>query len=222
MPVDLTTTGLHFSSQADLKSFIQSIRKLYGFHTFNKDGDDGVEHEGKQYRVYDILFDMFSRHPDHSGLVPGGFRFEQGKLFPSEIACCFLATDGTWTCFSLMSKCVTGLATTLKQMRSKAFRRAVGDQIAAFKREQCVRCGSTKRLEVDHVKDFSLLVAEFMIGRGDPMICKEEGLCCFLSPSFTREWKAFHQANATLQVLCKSCHDEKSYGSDQNSPSSPK
>ena len=87
-----------------------------------------------------------------------------------------------------------------------AARTTIRAQIEAARTRTPCPCGSTLKLEVDHVRHFDDLLTTFLNGRV-PLEFEYTAGCeaMFLEP-LASEWREFHQTHAELRMLCKQCN----------------
>ena len=101
-------------------------------------------------------------------------------------------------------------------------RTAIAEQVLSYKKghNKCIKCGSTKLLEVDHCgdKEFKQLADEFLADKTiDNIVTRERNFLTTFDitnetiKDFVIEWQKYHKDQATLQTLCKSCHRQKTY-----------
>jgi len=116
-----------------------------------------------------------------------------------------LNTEGHWYTFSI-SRCIVGFSNSDKSKVYKLLRDSIYDQIANFRStnpvQKCLICGSTDKIEVDHIKptfktiveDFNKLAYEAHIWYGLDEHPTDEVIALF---------KDYHQENATYRYLCQ-------------------
>lgn len=118
--------------------------------------------------------------------------------------------------------CVRGLGKSAKARkdinlnakRAAAYRVAVGPQIDLFRRSAipvCEQCYSTRGLQVDHEAPlFKDLIAGFEKTRDVPTqfagVKSKYGNYRFRCKAYAADWAAYHQAHATLRMLCAKCN----------------
>lgn len=98
-----------------------------------------------------------------------------------------------------------------------AMRLAVRKQTASFLDKAiragaiCTLCGSAKNLNADHDKmPFRDLKASFIAIYGEPrLIDGAHQVGAVIAQPHRNLWREYHQHNATLQVLCRSCNARK-------------
>jgi hypothetical protein len=98
-----------------------------------------------------------------------------------------------------------------------AMRLAVRKQTASFLDKAiregavCVFCGSAENLNADHDKvPFRDLKASFIAIYGEPsLIDGAHQVGAVIAQPHRNLWREYHQHNATLQVLCRSCNARK-------------
>lgn len=149
-----------------------------------------------------------------------GWNFLQYKrihnpAWPNDPRCLAHSDDGDqWEVWS-WNRAITGIA--LQQYVVEAFRAEVANQLREYGRiapNTCAECGSTEHLSVDH-KDtpFSKILEAFTKycpnlskalnnkADGSGWFIEDEELAC--------SWLDFHKAQATYQILCRSCNSKK-------------
>jgi beta-galactosidase beta subunit len=164
--------------------------------------------------------DLFKRHPTKSHFIPTSFTFEK----PYHM---YFNVDNYRDSFSY-NDCITGKSKNKTYDFLACLRSSIEPQIKNFRKNQssykCVSCNTNDdniKYEVDHVKPFKQIYNEFMktIEEIDPndfkMIydSKKHRLMFDLSDDYTKSlhdlWIDFHNENADLQILCISCHINK-------------
>lgn len=207
--IELKRSELTFRNQTELKEFCRDIQHY-------KDQEIDSDHV-----LYPFLMDMFERHPclrDQSKSV-NGFQLMsksnpalEDPLFPKEQfrPCYRYRGSEKWYTFALI-KCVTSRDTSSGVQHSKAYRGLIRNQIERFRKRQvhaCSNCSNTQgRMEVDHILPLKELIAQFesIHGRYDTVV-RDGFHYQFLSKEVNKTWKRWHKKNATLRLLCQSCH----------------
>lgn len=103
-----------------------------------------------------------------------------------------------------------------------AFRVAIKDQIKQFRKDKKNQCESSDHeennaandieYEVDHILPFNELMKAFQDEHEGPIEIIYNTLTRtydFADKKIKEKWVNFHQINATLQLLCKTCHRKK-------------
>lgn len=167
-----------------------------------------------------FLFELIKRHPDADLKPIRSISFF--KAYPNPITgdissphVVFVNQDGSEEAFSWNS-CVTGKDHGGSKILA-AMRSSIASQVLEFKfseKKVCNICGSTGKLEVDHLDSFSHLAEYFLYSRKDiptEFIKGEDSRLWFKDSdsAFEKDWVEFHIKNATLQLLCKTCHKRK-------------
>lgn len=114
--------------------------------------------------------------------------------------------------------CFTGKAKSYKSLLQSAMREAISPQILEFLKlnRVCNKCGARSHLEVDHLEPsfkklssiFEFPPQVFLDGKHNGPVLQES--------DEKIKWIKFHSENARLQVLCKSCHKDKTFNRDRN------
>lgn len=212
----LPRTELVFSSQKKLKDYVKEQCLKYLDETIDID-----------HPLYNLLLDMWERHPNKSIESPlfknishknrsPTFR-SRSPLTKHEKFRSYYYDDGRWKSFSLLNKCVSGNKTTTTQQLNKTLRYAIIEQINDFKRQNdcsvCNICNCVKDdIEIDHIIEFQKIVKDFINDIGSEIeIIKGEGSgeWLFKDNDIKQKWLSFHLEKATLQALCVECHKGK-------------
>jgi hypothetical protein len=172
--------------------------------------------------------DFFRRHPEFDKKQGVGIKSVQVRInqvfFHPEFWIC--RTDGTRTDISYRS-CLSGKKRSRKEDFFSACRRAVADQVIAFKKNafaksDVVRCALSGKMvttadsEVDHKYPFVLLVADFIEKNTidiEQIAIADKGdgdvLTTFECDAFSQRWQDYHANNAELQIVCKQKNRDK-------------
>ncbi len=182
-----------------------------------------------------ILFKLIKRHPNYhtwKKKKPNAFHITRGKgnkalqlmvRFPplSRNA----KTNGKYRIVSWVACAKGKLAkrqkeTSVDNQLTSAMRYAIRRQISIFRNrfgiKKCVLCGSTERIEVDHIRKFHVLRDEFkesQMLKGNPAPTKfkfhpKRGVSMFLNvdEKWKQAWQRYHNKNATYRFLCSDCN----------------
>ena len=128
-------------------------------------------------------------------------------------------TDGQWHSFSYLT-CIKSESEEKyhKSNCISAFRDAIRPQIVKFREENnvCCNCGVFENLEVDHKYDempFKTLIQNYLddtkTDYKDYELTSHYASGDTLSNKDDIAWKSYHQENAILRSLCRSCHQNK-------------
>jgi len=96
-------------------------------------------------------------------------------------------------------------AHALRKMK-RAARTTIRDQIEAYRTTTPCECGSSVKLQVDHVRHFDDLITTFLHGRLPLDFDYTEGREPVFQEPLATEWNDFHHSNATLRMMCASCN----------------
>ena len=131
----------------------------------------------------------------------------------------FISAKWVFTCFG------SGVLMNENPMHrvKQAARLAIKLQIKSFRdsvRDQCQKCGVEEYglgLEVDHIIDFMDIFNNFIKNYEEEILIKSVykdhtgDLWYFTDEKIKQEWCKYHKENAKLQLLCKTCHKDKTY-----------
>lgn len=203
MPFSLESTNLYFSSQVACSDFAKSLWSIRGPRIISPKSE---AFEGND--TYDILVDLFKRHPTWDGIIPIKFKTALGDW--REQAWYYQTQGLSWVNFS-MKKCVTGLDTTEHAKRMVILRELIAPQVMKIPKKCFYGCQDFY-VEIDHVWPFADMVIEFMKGKTYPEIESIGSRNIFKDRGFCDSWIEYHEDNAWLMPLCKTHHDEKTHG----------
>ena len=88
----------------------------------------------------------------------------------------------------------------------RAARTTIRHQVDAFRNQTPCACGSSSKLQVDHVRHFDDLITTFLNGRIPTEFEYTDGREPVFQEPLATEWNDFHRKNATLRMLCASCN----------------
>jgi hypothetical protein len=194
----LPLSGKEFLLKADLKKYVNIVIRRYKDIIIDKNHPE-----------YKFFVDLWNRHPDKSthNVIPDFFqsmseekrrKTRKSRQYRGEDIRTYYKgfEEDDWEKFSL-NQCISGRAKTANSKSSAALRLEIEPQIIEFRKNnlcKCMCCGEySKFLDVDHVFPFKNLVEHWKPVKD------------------TISWKEFHLINAELQLLCKPCHDKKTY-----------
>lgn len=209
MSRELISVGQYvFNTKKELRFFTkQMVQKL-----FNKELPSN----------HNFFFALIKRHPEYEtkfDFPVTHFIAESNPMTgdtssPHLLAC----NDRNEKVALSWNSCVTGKPFGGDKMLM-AMRSAISDSIIKFYRNskhECILCKSTSELEVDHVIEFSIIAEQFK-ERYNPLFvpskfCKDAYSRDSFLPSdeeYKTNWINYHNKNCELQLLCKTCHKEK-------------
>jgi 5-methylcytosine-specific restriction endonuclease McrA len=105
----------------------------------------------------------------------------------------------------------------------QALRKAIKYQTKEFRdsvKDECQECGEEGYgldLEVHHIPDFIEIANIFIKKYGEEYLIKNvlkaptEDIWYFINEKLENEWCEYHLKEATLRLLCTSCHDKNTY-----------
>ncbi|MBE9013331.1 DUF3223 domain-containing protein [Pseudanabaenaceae cyanobacterium LEGE 13415] len=209
-----------FPTWVDVQNAIREI--LYS-------GDRQIEGE-----EFEFVNEFLKRHPKYDrktvDMVAIEIRTHRSKpQFPAFPSFFIVQSDGTREDISY-KKCVSGKRGGYNHVKDHliAYRCEIQYQIDKQKdrgRDVCACCGSTEKIQIDHVKDFIVLVNDFELFFGlnaqvldmvdHPSIAGEKN---FRDRALAEQWQEFHQYNATYQKLCGHCNRKKKKGGRYRQP----
>jgi hypothetical protein len=88
----------------------------------------------------------------------------------------------------------------------EACRSTIQYQVDQFRNTTPCTCGSIEKLEVDHIIHFETLIAGHFLERPAPNAYAKDGVKNIFVGEVAETWRNYHQANATLRMLCKTCN----------------
>ena len=129
-----------------------------------------------------------------------------------------VAAPWIFTCFG------TGVHNNNPLHRVKdAMRKAIKYQTKEFRasvKDECQGCGEEGYgldLEVHHIPDFMKIAKVFIEKYGEKYLIENvskaptEDIWYFINDKLENEWCEYHLKEATLKLLCISCHDKETY-----------
>lgn len=201
-----------YKTKKEFKSYIQNLIK----------NEIGLCDSLKSTKYWDEILELMKRHPDYNEKIKDMEDVIIRKSFYGNTELCIINNDNTETSFSYITA-IDGKGNSSKHELTMAMREAILYQIINYRNNnylECVNCGHTDYdIEIDHITEFSKLRDDFITiwkNQGNKIpesfdrdLCirrkfKEE------DKQFYRDWIYYHQVNAELQCLCKSCHRVKS------------
>lgn len=190
-----TLAGRTFQNQKLCKEWIKSelVRIAFVGHITKEDKD--------------LLLSIIKGHPDQEyteGITDFSVFFDMYNNIAMDIWKGETRESISWV------KCSTGRKTMNHEKLIKALRDTVEYQIQEFREKVpqfCEECGSTEKLQVDHIIMFKDLIKVFNRNRELPtefnelgrhqLIFKEE------DKQYENDWIQYHKDEATLRILCQ-------------------
>lgn len=200
--------GVTYKSKTELLDFVKNLLEKRGECLIKSSDNDFI-----------FFKDLYARNPKHKNHLDKVNGFKICKDSTSELTNKVFCIDmnGTEHLFGWRA-CVDGKGSDNSERLMDAFREAINQQITEFSRnkECCELCGGNSgKFEVDHIIEFIDLVNKFKMNMNMPDKFEKNhiGQNCFRPEdiSFKDKWTDYHKKNATLQYLCKECHDKKTY-----------
>ena len=195
-----------FKAQYEIKNFIKELFTNNGYGKANP-------------RTYSFLVELIKRHPDYEAKTGVGIDFFTISKNPYSRQKCFHLTftrlDGSTDDISY-NLCIKGKELTKKQQTLNAMRHSIRSDIKYFKMNAVQKCNSCDISEVDFDCDhygveFKEISENFIEKCG---VCKsfatDECFTCFADDEYKNKWIDYHNDIAKLQLLCVSCHKNKS------------
>ena len=154
------------------------------------------------------LREMFSRHPT-AGVDIIDLRATRNPVWRG-IDYVAVYPTGEWVisaneCFY---KRTSKAAHDIRKIK-RAGRATIRDQIEAFRTATPCPCGSTFKLEVDHVRHFDDLITTFLNGRIPTEFDYTDGCEPIFQEPLASAWSEFHQTNTELRMMCKQCNEAR-------------
>lgn len=164
------------------------------------------------------FMELIKRHPDGDQKIHDTINFKIQRDYFNQTSYCLLLIRSnreedtiSWKC------CITGNNSTPHAERMKAMRYAISDQIIRFRNHltswYCEECKvEAVDSHIDHVVHFQKLVHDFdlITEHNKPIQFDKTKLYSRTfrkeDQEYEREWKKYHQDNAILRLLCKSCN----------------
>ena len=163
----------------------------------------------------DFIMELLKRHPEYDRKVGSGI-FELKVKRNRGYHLFILRTDGSEIDVS-WKVCISPKNDSIATIQNRMLRFAIREQISNFKSNsdnKCEICGTTEKIEVDHVIPFQELKKQFCKDNILPQRYAEHPTDYVFhkdDKDIELAWKKFHEENAKLQFLCESCHKNKTY-----------
>ena len=193
-----TVNGQTFKSQAALKGHVCAIIDRLARSTIFPTHED-----------FDFLADLIKRHEWYTSIVLNkltGFKIGDKR----SLSVLRVNSDGENTELEISwNRCITQSKASSTAYKTVHMRRSITEHNNNFRRSKrlqnkhcCILCrDGSGLLEVDHVSKFSIMRDVYLAENPN------------FNPSVVsnlQHWTTYHNKNAVLQLLCKSCHLEKS------------
>jgi hypothetical protein len=91
----------------------------------------------------------------------------------------------------------------------RAARTCIRDQVDAFRTHTACSCGSTLKLQVDHVRHFDDLITTFLAGGVPTKFDYTAGREPIFKEPLLSDWSEFHRVNSTFRMLCAACNNAR-------------
>jgi 5-methylcytosine-specific restriction endonuclease McrA len=216
----LPRTQLEFKTQKELKAFIKS-------DVIAKYVDQKID---ESHEAFPLMTDLYNRVLEDGEVYPSEYHiisksnttFSHPPTFPKmrgyEFNRVYAKRGDTLSCLSLLNSVVRGKKSSTDDHVRIAYRYTVEASIAIFrlKNPKCSRCLSENTLEVDHSHpEFKQLKNDFCKLHGTCAVQTEHGFnYSFIDPLYQDKWVKYHDAHAHLEMLCRPCHQKKTYEVD--------
>jgi 5-methylcytosine-specific restriction endonuclease McrA len=206
--VELRRTGVVFGTQKEAREYVRSRLRHPTDIQIHSDNP-----------LYTMMIDLIDRHSHYSGIRPDYFSvYRQG---PGLQKVSF--TKGVEENVFSVNKCITQLEKSDTHQIHQYMRCCIENQVTPYRDHNCNKCGYTGYVEVDHVRAFADIQAEFIAIHGKPIASnikhRHVGVARpvfeYNDDNYTRKWQQYHQDNCELQALCKDCHKRKTYRWDE-------
>ena len=198
--------GIPFTSKNSLEEYVRALLKSIGVCKSVRAVN--VDH-------YNFLLDLFGRHPRYPEKIYGitDISITTNIIRPQYLTTNIVRDGGVEEDISWVN-CVKGSG---KDSFKSALRVAITDQILAFRKGQpliCALCGiaDADEYHVDHITHFEQLVCEFILHTPltKPTLFQSghDNRKTFRidDKEYEDAWKVFHESNASLRILCRSCN----------------
>jgi len=173
---------------------------------------------------FNFFMDLLRNHQNIDNKI--GCGVSHFSIKPNTYNCYALATDicrndGSVVDFSWKS-CAESTFKGYKQYLQSALRESIKYQIYEFREQSksadfslyCANCKSAQFCQVDHITSFKSLTEMFLANNKAPEKFDEnlethEVIFRKCDKDFQDNWEDFHEKNADLQILCRSCNLSK-------------
>ena len=158
--------------------------------------------------VFARLREMFRRHPT----AGEGIIDLRAQRNPAWGGIDFVAVYGTCEWVISANECFyTNPSLAAHDLRKvkRAARTTIREQIDAFRTMTPCRCGSTVKLQVDHVRHFDDLITTFLHGRLPTEFDYTDGREPRFQEPLATEWNDFHRKHASLRMMCQACNNSR-------------
>jgi len=167
---------------------------------------------------FDEMIELFKRHPNYINKTKNLIDIEiiQNIQNRNAYGMNIINNDKTITPISWIT-CIKGVKTSNKQNLTNAFRSSISNQIMDFKKDkilECEFCNNTTDIHVDHILHFHKIRDTFLktinhdLQIPTQFTSNNYNNTVFLEKDseFNNLWQHFHQQNAELRLLCRSCN----------------
>jgi hypothetical protein len=203
---------LEFPSKKEACDYTRSVLDEVGRGTV-------IDRSHPKFPFFDNLLNNHSDRARKVGCGLASFGIQRNARDGRYHETYLLRTDGTKETFSWRD-CASQTTLTPEQKLTKAYRVAIESQIDFVHESnpnRCVVCGKSDNCSVDH-KDptFYILTKRFEAQVSLPIprcFNKQEKtnaeIFTTTDKPFEEAWKKYHEYHAVLQILCDTCHKEK-------------
>ena len=167
---------------------------------------------------FDEMIELFKRHPKYINKTKNLKDIEiiQNIQNKNAFGMNIINNDNTITSISWVT-CIKGTNASVKQKLNNAFRSSISNQIMDFKKDkilQCQFCNSIDDIHVDHILHFHKIRDNFLntinhdLQIPNSFTNNNYNNIVFLDKDieFNNLWQKYHQQNAELRLLCRSCN----------------
>jgi hypothetical protein len=211
--IKIIFNGIEFEKLGDFEKYVKIL-------IYDKIGYcDSVKLEKNAF--YDELNLLLKRHPEYITKTEKmiDFKISYDLLNIKALKILILNNDGSETDIS-WRVAIKGIPKTSKQDLFSALRTTIMPQIYNFRKKNeniCEYCKKTEELHVDHVIHFEEIAQNFLnkmnlegvkipdnfdeIDNGTHLLIFDKK-----DKKFRDSWYDYHQENAILRILCKSCN----------------
>ena len=166
--------------------------------------------------------EVFKRHSDYPGKFIGfvDIKIDYNPIFITQLEVSIIKEDKSIDDVSVLNNCITGKP---KDKLKIAMRVSIQPQIEEYKNNNpikvCKLCGEHDRIEIDHHSEnspFAKLYNDFMEINEFPIPTSfddtKSHMKCFkkLDCDFENSWAQYHNENAILRMLCRTCNGSQS------------
>lgn len=210
----------NFKSKRDVDVYIRKVKN----EIVNETGNSEIRPNNKWYH---FLMEIVNVHNDKIDKIGNGIEFFYfiKDVYKNDQLRIKRIDETTIDCSYLYSKITQkNEEIILNNHLNTALRFSINDQILNYKNKQplplkCNYCGDDKNCEIDHVKPFHCIKADFFktVNKSEIPIDFDDDIENSCSRTFKNrdkdfenKWKNFHSEHAVFQVLCRYCNRKKS------------